>query len=277
VIVLALVITIYLLISLAVPRLFSGFIGAYLVQPILWCLLILVTLLVSKYGGGGKLHFRRSLLWVALLIGAFQVALMLIAGLFFGFGHSPYSHTPGMLFINLAFMGSALIGIEFSRAYLVDTFAERTPVLVVALTAVLHTGVMVPLMRFIGLGNGLGFLTFAGGTIIPLLAMNLLASFLALLGGPVACLAYVGVLQLFEWYSPILPDLSWAASALVGIIGPTVGFMVVQSGFLAKGEPSEAESEQKTGFIGDRLGNCGYHLSRMVLFRPRWLSSYNSW
>lgn len=245
VIVLGLVAAIYLLIGLAVPRLFSGFIGAYVVQPILWCFLILITLLVSRYGGGGKLHFTRSLLWMAILVGIFQVGLAVIAGILLGFGHSPYSHTPQMIFINFAFMASALVGIEFSRAYLVNTFGERKPVLIIALTAVLYTVVMIPLVRFIGLGDGMGVLTFFGGTIIPLLALNLLASFLALLGGPVACLAYVGVLELFEWYSPILPDLSWAAAAIVGLIAPAIGFMVVQSRFLAKAEPAKAKSKTK--------------------------------
>ncbi len=37
------------------------------------------------------------------------------------------------------------------------------------------------------------------------------------------------MLQAFEWYSPILPDLDWALIALVGTIGPAVGFMIIQS------------------------------------------------
>lgn len=241
-----LVVAFYLFIGLAVPRVFDGLVGAYVVQPLLWFLLVAVTLLLARYGRAGRLRFKRTYLWLAMLIGAFQISLMVGAGLLLGFGHSPYSFAVPMVFVNLLFMASALGGMELSRAYLVSTFRRRRPILVVALTAVLYTVVMIPLTKFGGLGGALEAFTFLGGTIIPLLAMNLFASFLALMGGPAACLGYVGVLQLFEWFSPILPDLPWAAAALVGVVAPSVGFLIVQGRFQSRAQPERARSVAKT-------------------------------
>lgn len=244
-IILPLIIAIYLVANLLFPRLFTGFISAYVARPILWCLLAGVVLLLSRYGRGTRLHFTRSLLWIAVLVGIFQIALMVIGGLFLGFGKSPYLFTPPMLAINFAFMASALAGIELSRAYLVNTFGRGSIVLVLGLITLLYTVVMIPPLRFTTLTSPLLLITFLGATCLPLLAMNLLASFLALLGGPVACIAYIGMLQLFEWFSPILPDLPWLATAFIGTIAPAIGFLLVQSRFLARVPPSEAETETK--------------------------------
>lgn len=235
---------------MVLPQLFTGFVSVYVARPILWCLLAVVVLLSSRYGGT-KLQFNRSLLWIAILVGAFQVALMVIGGLFLGFGRSPYQFTPPMVAINFAFMASALVGIELSRAYLVRTFARSSIVLVLGLTMLLYTVVMIPPLRFTTLTNPLLLMTFLGATCLPLLAMNLLASFLALLGGPVACIAYIGMLQLFEWFSPILPDLPWLVTAFIGTIAPAIGFLMVGSRFLARVQPSEAETE--TGKRGSSL------------------------
>lgn len=244
-IILPLIVAIYLLIYLLFPQLFPGFISTYVVRPVLWCLLAGVVLLLSRYRGGTKLNFTRSLLWIALLIGVFQVALSVIGGLFLGFGKSPYQFTPPMIAINFAYMASALIGIELSRAYLIRTFEHRSTALVLGLTMLLYTVIMIPPLKFTTLNSPLLLITFLGATCLPLLAMNLLAAFLALLGGPVACIAYVGVLQLFEWFSPILPDLPWLATAFIGTIAPAIGFLVVQSRFLARFRPSEAQVETK--------------------------------
>jgi hypothetical protein len=55
--------------------------------------------------------------------------------------------------------------------------------------------------------------------------MSLLSSYLALLGGPIASLAYRAPCQAFEWFSPILPDLSWGFKVLLGVAIPVFGFL----------------------------------------------------
>jgi signal peptidase len=70
---------------------------------------------------------------------------------------------------------------------------------------------------------------FIGQGIIPVLAMSLFASYLAYLGGALSAIGYMGIIQAFEWYSPVLPDLDWAILALIGTIGPAIGFIIIQS------------------------------------------------
>ena len=70
---------------------------------------------------------------------------------------------------------------------------------------------------------------FLGETIIPFLAMGLFASYLAYLGGALAAIGYMGILQAFEWFSPVLPNLDWTLIALVGTLGPAIGFLIIQN------------------------------------------------
>jgi signal peptidase len=242
-IILGLIAAIYLVVNLALPRIGHGVITTYVVQPIIWGGLIFFILRLPRVQPAGKWQLRQDLPKLALMIGGFQVFCLVIGGLFCGFGKSPYSFTPQSIFINLIFAGTALVAMELSRAYIINSFSKRHTILVLALVALLFTMLSLPLGRFMGLGEPLATVTFLGGDGIPLLAENLLACLLAFLGGPILAIAYRGVLQAFEWFSPILPDLSWGIKALLGTIVPAVGFLAVQA--LSSGQLRIARREKR--------------------------------
>jgi len=43
----------------------------------------------------------------------------------------------------------------------------------------------------------------------------------------VASIAYLGILEAFEWLSPILPNPPWALKALITTLIPVAGFLIV--------------------------------------------------
>ena len=243
ILVLALLITVYLAVYLALPNIANGFISSYVLRPLLWCVLIATILSISRYWRGAKLEFTRKFLWIALLVGAFQVSILIIAGLFFGLGNSPYSLSPIGIVTNLAFVGTALVGMEFCRAYLIQSFPKRFETLALIMMALLFTAVSLPLVKLTGLQLSEQQLPFLGSTILPLLAQNLLACLLALVGGPLASIAYVGTIAAFEWFSPILPDLPWIITAFAGTITAVIGLMVVQSMVIPQTGPPPQELE----------------------------------
>jgi signal peptidase len=228
-IILGLIAGIYAVVNLLLPRLGHGFVATYVIQPIMWGLLISFVLCLPRPQPAGKWLLRQDLVKLALMIGGFQVFCLAIGGVFCGFGKSPYSFTPQGIVTNLVFAGSALVGMELSRAYIINSLGKRHTVLVLALVALLYTVLGFSLSRFMELGEPLRTVTFLGGDGIPLLAENLLASFLAFSGGPIPAIAYRGVLDAFEWFCPVLPDLAWGVKALVGTIAPALGFLAVVS------------------------------------------------
>ena len=241
---------IYCLINLGLPRLpIDPFARAYVVQPILWGLVAWAILVLPRYRTAGGLRVKSVILQLALMIGFFQVLLYVIGGLFSGFGRSPYAFTPKSILTNLVFVGSMLIGMELSRAWLINRLGKKHTLLALVFVSVLYTLLSIPLARITGLTLGLGLISYMNSTVLPTLAENLLASFLALLGGPVAAIAYRGILQAFWWFCPILPNLSWAFSGLIGTVVPIVGLVLANS-LRSRRRPGQARREKEGSLAG---------------------------
>jgi len=194
--VLGLLAAIYCLINLGLPRLpIDPFARTYVIQPILWGLLAWAILVLPRYRTAGGLRVKTAIIQLALLIGFFQVLLYGIGGLFASFGKSPYSFTPTGVLTNLVFVGSMLVGMELSRAWLINRLGKKHTFLALAFVAVLYTVLALPLGRITGLRPELASITYVNSTVLPTLAESMLASLLALLGGPLAAIAYRGILQ----------------------------------------------------------------------------------
>ena len=137
-----------------------------------------------------------------------QIYLMVLAG-FDGFGRSPYSFTIGGILINIFYVMSILIGMGTGRAWLINRLLRKPYVAVPILLALFYTLLTIPISKFPSWGSTLETWTqFFGSTFLPISLKQLLASFLAMWGGPVPALAYSGILEAFEWFLPSFPTLT---------------------------------------------------------------------
>jgi len=242
---------IYCLINLGLPRLpISSLARTYVIQPVLWGLLAWAIVLLPRYRTAGGLRVKAAIIRLALMIGVFQVLLYVISGLFSSFGKSPYSFTPTGIIINLIFVGSMLVGMELSRAWLINRLGKKRTLLALVFVAVLYTMLSLPLARITGLRPELASITYVNSTVLPTLAENMLASFLALLGGPLPAIAYRGILQAFWWFCPILPDLSWAFQGIIGTVVPTVGLVVANSFYSPRPRHRQARRAKEGSLAG---------------------------
>jgi signal peptidase len=94
---------------------------------------------------------------------------------------------------------------------------------------------------------------FFGGSFLPTFAQNILTSLFAIVGGPLAAISYRGIMIVFEWFSPILPNLTWIIKAFVGIIAPVIGLVVVQVLYgetEAEGEGVKTEAKKRSSMVG---------------------------
>jgi len=226
---LAIIAGIYAAANLGLSKAIGGFFGTHLVQPIMWLILGGLILLLPRYRTAAKLKDRTSIIQLALMVGFFQLVLLIVGGLFSSFGKSPYSFTPMGITTNLIFVAAMLFGMEFSRAWMVNNLSKKHTFLALALVAVLYTVLSIPLTQLTGIKPEVESVSFINSSLLPSLAENLLATFLALLGGPIPALVYRGILQAFWWFSPILPDLPWMFKGLIGTALPIVGLVVINS------------------------------------------------
>ncbi|HEY90741.1 MAG TPA: signal peptidase I, partial [Dehalococcoidia bacterium] len=219
--ILGLVVAIYCSINLLIPRLpVSGFIQSYVIQPVLWALLGWVVLVSPGYRPAARLRDRHVIIRFALLIGVFQVLLYIIGGFFSGFGNSPYLFTPIGITTNLFFVGLKLVGIELSRAWLINRLRRHHTVLALVLVATVYTFLSMSLTQITTLRASVETLSFMNSSFLPLLAESLLATSLAMSAGPLASISYRGMIQAFWWFCPVLPDLTWVLKGLIGTSVP---------------------------------------------------------
>jgi len=235
-------VVIYMITYFVLPGAVSPALYMYVIQPLLWLSLAFLAFLGWRQVEN-RPALSKSLVFTAILTGAFQMALFFIAGLFLlSFGRSPYGHRFLTLLGNLAYVGSMLLAFEMSRAYLGAVLSRRSPMLALALLSLLFSLVSIPVGKFRLLGNALDTFELVGKTFLPTISENLLATFLALIGGPGASIAYRGTLLAIEWLSPTLPRLPWLVTAFIGTLVPVLALLVIYNRFWA--EPA-AESEAK--------------------------------
>jgi len=177
------------------------------------------------------LNLGNSPAQAGLLIAGFQISLLVIIGLFTGFGTSPYSFTPLSIILNIFFVSTVLIGTELSRAYLIKRGlrSRRYTSSIIVLTTFLFVFIQITPNQLIGLTFARPDLLFEfiGKILITSITINLLASYLSYIGGATASIAYLGTLYAFEWFSPFLPNPHWTILALIGTIVPAIGFILV--------------------------------------------------
>jgi signal peptidase len=248
----ALLAGIYLAINLGLSKVIGGFVGNYLIIPFLWIIIGVVVIFLPRYRTAAKLKDKSSIIQLALMVGFFQMVLLIIGGLFAGFGKSPYSFTPIGISTNLLFVAAMLFGMELSRAWLVNHLGRKHVFLALAFVAIIYTLLSVPLTQLTGIRPEVGSIDFINSTLLPSLAENLLATFLALLAGPIPALLYRGILQAFWWFSPVLPDLPWMFKGLIGTALPIVGLVLINSLYSPQTGPKKgkrAQSGSVTGWI----------------------------
>jgi signal peptidase I len=223
-------VAIYLVINLLMPLVpLNPQIKTYLLQPLLWGLTVLLTRFLSGYRSLAKPQFQRTFIQIGLGTGLLQVCLAVICGLFIGFGKNPASLTPLGIIENIFWVGSMLAGMEISRAWLMARWGRRRTYLALGLITILFTLLAIPFSQITSFQIRIQSTSLVVSAWVPLLAENLLASFLALLAGARASLAYRGVLAVFWWFCPVLPDLNFALKGVIGVAMPIMGIIAASS------------------------------------------------
>jgi signal peptidase I len=216
-------IIIYLFLSL------SSLVGlwAYIIPSISWIILALVTIRI--YGLGNiRSKLDKNITLLAIITAVTQITILIFIAIITSFGRNPY--TSGSLPLNVIYFSSGLVGIELVRAQLVNTFPRHKRLIGIALVTALFTIVSLSPSLILSIAGPAGTAKFLGSNLLPALSGSLLATYLALIGGPVASIAYMGTLQAFQWLSPILPTPGWTLIALIGTVAPAIGFIIINEG-----------------------------------------------
>ena len=221
-----LIITVYLLTNLVVPTAFKGDM-IFLANVVLWATVIATTIFISKSRQARMWRTEKIILQFAAIIATFQIFLAVFAGFFMGFGKNITVWTPTALAIYFPYLLTPFLAFELSRAYLTRITSRRKPALSLLLISLFYTLIAVSIPKYTSLTTPLATSEFLIKTLIPTLAISLLATYLAFLGGFTANLTYMAIPAFFTWFSPILPNPPWAAQSIITVIAATIGFLAL--------------------------------------------------
>ncbi len=237
---------IYLIINLVLPHIgLNPQIATYLIQPLLWGTVIAAVKFMPDYRPLGKSSKKSVFIQLALGMAAIQIFFYILGGLFSGFGKSPSSFTLLGISENIFYVGTMLIGMELSRAWLVTQFGKKKTFLIILLATLLFTLLSIPLRQLTGFQLRITSSNQVISSWLPLLAENLAASLLVLMAGAGASLSFRGLLAAFWWLCPILPNLDWAMKGLIGTIIPVIGIVVINNYYAQNA--ARGKSRKRTG------------------------------
>ncbi|MBF8982470.1 signal peptidase I [Lutibacter sp. B2] len=243
------VISIYLLENLPFIPFNKGGVFTYIIKPILWIGAAYIVWSLPKVRAKGLLKFRNLVNWWAVNFAIIYIMALVVAGMIDGFGKSPYSHSPIGIITNVILVGSMLVGRELIRSYVVSNLTEEENYLVFILIALFMTIASMSLNRFTNLNEKVEIVKFIAQYFAPEFSQNLLATYLAYLGGPLPAIIYLGIIQGVHWLCPILPDLKWITKALIGILCPIFSLMAIQNIYLEASKKIKIREKEKEGLI----------------------------
>ena len=221
-----------------------------ILRPIIWIGLAFLVGLLPRASSRAPLRLKGRVGFWALNCAVINIAVFFLAGLIDGFGQSPYDHSLKGYLLNLFTIGTMLVGREAARAYTVNNLVKEEEFSVFIPIAIFFTLVNYPVSRYTGLKGFEGSIQFIAQFLAPELAQNLLASYLAFLGGWLPALIYMGLLQAFNWFLPVLPNLKWITAASVGILCPFFSMLAMQSVYAKATKAVKKHGKEKGGAAG---------------------------
>jgi signal peptidase len=221
-----LIITVYLLTTLVVPCIFRNE-TIFLVDVALWTTVIATTLLFAKHQQVKMWRTDKTILQFATLIAALQISFVVFASFFMGFGKNANVWAPSALVIYFPYLLVPFLAVELSRTYLTQTTDKHKPTLMLLLISLFYTLIATTMSTYASLITPLAISKFLIETFTPTLAISLLATYFAYVGGFTANLTYMAIPTFFTWFSPILPNPPWTVQSMITVIATTIGFIVL--------------------------------------------------
>jgi len=223
-----LILIVYLVTSLAVPFAFTGDI-VFLAHAAVWATIIAAILFISKHETTNLWKIDRKALQLAITVAALQIFLLVFISFFLGFGLNPTTWTPTALAIYFPYLLVPLLARQLALAYLAKTATRQKQTLTLLSVSIMITLTATPLLSYAAMDTSVSIAEFLIRTFIPTLATNILAAYLAHLGGLPASLTYIAIPAFFSWFSPILPNPPWQSQAMIIVAATTIGFLFLDT------------------------------------------------
>lgn len=224
----------------------------YTIKPLIWVLTAFIIYKFPKYRIESKRKYKKFLREWVIYLAFMYIAFEVFGGFIHGFGKSPYSLTLLGFLQNYVLLFGTLIGKETARAYIVNNGSKKSVYIRMVIAGILFTLINIPLYRAMQLKQSFEIVQFIGEEVLPDLCISIMATYLVYLGGPQLSFIYIGIIKGVQYISPILPNLKWITTAIIGGLCPIFSMMFLQYSYLKESKKlkrHEDKNENPAGWI----------------------------
>lgn len=220
--------------------------------PIMWgSFLVSYYLKIPKKHSGEKLNIRKEAYVWAFNIAAIMITVQMGVGLLVGFGKNPASQSAEGILYNTLTVGCAMVGREVIRTYSARSLKKSNMKLGLIGITILFSLTEISVAKLTKWENLQGIVVNLSNDFLPIILKNALLTLLVLYGGVKAGLIYSGVIEAFQWYCPILPNLNWLIAGMIGIFIPVIAMSSIYEKHGVLTGELKVSKNQKRSIIGD--------------------------
>ncbi len=214
----------------------------YIINPLFWITLA-VFLKIAIGKSYQKSKIKKEVIQYILIAVIIYILTYMISGLFITFGNNPYFTTVRGFLINLWMFGTVIISKEYIRYRLINNVYENDKKEIAILVSLIYIIIEIELNKYINTKITLLFaLKDICQNLIPLIAKNVLYSYISMKSDWKPASIYELFTKLYLWLSPILPNAPWIMVAIIETTIPTILFFYIR---YANSKNSEIKSRQE--------------------------------
>lgn len=199
----------------------------YYINPIIWLLIFLITLFVSK-DEDRRIKGKIDKIQVIFITVILYLMIYFAMGLFFGYQKSPYTHTFIGYLNNFSAIFIIVIFKEFIRSFLLMN-SERNKVLYFFIT-LLFIIIEINFTNLVdSFSSSAEIFKYFSSVLFPLILKNILITYLMLTCGLSGVLSYLLPISFANIVLPIFPMLNWFLSTILEILLMLILYIYVSS------------------------------------------------
>ena len=200
----------------------NSFIYLYIVNPIFWLVLAFFLRLAIGQTYEKKKNKKEMIEYCCIGVLVYIITYM-ISGLFITFGKNPYSTTIFGVLTNLWILAVAIVSREYIRYKLVQNVYEKDKIVIAVLISIVYIIIDFNVSRFFyGTITAAYVVKQIAQTLIPLIAKNVLYSYITINSGYLPVIVYELGTKLYLWISPILPNSPWIMVSIIDSVIPII-------------------------------------------------------
>jgi signal peptidase I len=229
---------------------YFDFYTLYFLKIALWLGLAIIIKIFPSAMFSGMMRLKETVISLAFILAVFHLLFFMIIGLLTSFAKNTFNLTASGIITNLVAMGAALVGGEMCRSFLINSLSKKKPYGAIIILSIIFALFNMSLGNIKTLSGNLNILNYITDNVFPQLTQNIAASCLAYLSGPIPAIIYLGIIRLFNYLSPYIPNPSEIPKLLFNVLFPLLSAWIILNIYTKEASEVRRNNHKKSDMFG---------------------------